>query len=130
MAIKKSDALKRKYKATSKTIEIILNAISEGLTQRDASILAGISEDTLCLWKRKDSDFSEQIRQKEIEYKRRLLRIVNKGAEKDWRASLKILERKYPNEYAPNSRIDLGTAERIQEMGDIMKDFLTPQKTT
>lgn len=55
--------LLRKNKATPKTIKIILEAISEGLTQREASILAGISEDTLSLWKRQDSDFSEQIRQ-------------------------------------------------------------------
>ena len=60
--------VKKKYKATPKTIEVILSAISEGLTQREASILAGITEDTRSLWKQ-DSDFSEQIRQKQIENK-------------------------------------------------------------
>jgi len=65
MATKKK-ILASRNKATQKTIKIILDAIGEGLKQREASVLAGISEDTLSLWK-KDSDFSEQIRQKQIE---------------------------------------------------------------
>lgn len=117
----------KKYKATPKTLEIILKSISEGLTQRDASILAGISEDTLCLWK-KDSDFSEQIRQKEIEYKQGHVQIVNKEAKKNWKASAWLLERKYRNEYSPHSSVDLGASERIDELGDTIKRILTPKK--
>ncbi|MDB4992043.1 MAG: Site-specific recombinase [Parcubacteria group bacterium] len=56
-----------KNKATPKTIKIIMDAIRSGASQRDASALAGISEDTLSLWKKQDSDFSEQMRQKEIQ---------------------------------------------------------------
>lgn len=67
--VTKKKILSRKNKATPRAVEIILDAISCGLTQRDAATLAGISEDTLSLWKRLDSDFSEQMRQKEIEYR-------------------------------------------------------------
>lgn len=49
MVIKKTTILKGKSKATQKTIDIILSAIADGLTQRDASILAGISEKILYL---------------------------------------------------------------------------------
>ncbi len=67
--------LNGKSKVTPKTLKIILDAIRldairSGAGQRDASALAGISEDTLSLGKR-DSDFSEQMRQKEIECKRK-----------------------------------------------------------
>ena len=55
--------LKRKNKAPDTRINIILDAISRRYTQRDASKLAGISEDTLSLWK-KDSEFSEQMEQR------------------------------------------------------------------
>ena len=120
--------LPRKTKATPKTIEIIFNAIADGLTQRDASILAGISEDTLSLWKRQDSDFSEQIRQKEIEYKQGHVQIINKEAKKNWKASAWLLERKYKNEYSPHSKIDLGHTESLQELGDMIKRVLTPKK--
>ena len=85
--------LKRKNKATAKTIDLILSFIAEGLTQREASILAGISEDTFSLWK-KDSDFSEQIRQKQIECKLGHIRNIKKASEKSWQASAWWLERK------------------------------------
>jgi hypothetical protein len=90
--------LKRKNKASDTRINIILDAISHGYTQRDASKLAGISEDTLCLWK-KDSDFSEQMEQKEIEYKYSLLSTIEKAGERSWQACAWILERKYHSEY-------------------------------
>ena len=127
MAIKKPSILKGKSKATPKTIEAILGAIGEGLTQRDASILVGISEDTLSLWKRQDSDFSEQIRQKEIEYKHGHVQIINKEAKRNWKASAWLLERKYRNEYSPHSKIDIGHTESLQELGDMIKRVLTPK---
>jgi hypothetical protein len=71
---------KGKTKATQKTLKIIFDAISEGLTQRDASALAGISEDTLSLWKKSDSDFSEQIRQKQIENKQIHIKVIHEAS--------------------------------------------------
>lgn len=90
--------LKRKNKASDTRINIILDAISRGYTQRDASKLAGISEDTISLWK-KDSEFSEQMEQKEIEYKYSLLSTIQKAGAKSWQACAWILERKYNSEY-------------------------------
>lgn len=127
MAIKKANTLEGKYMATQKTKEIILKAISEGLNQRDASKLAGICEDTLSLWK-KDSDFSEQIRQKEIEYKRSLIRTINKEAETSWKASAWMLEHKFRDEYATNSKIDLEANDKLQELGETIKGILTPKR--
>ena len=91
-----------KYKKTPETIETILNAIGDGLTQRDASKLAGISEDTLCLWKRSDSELSEQMHRKTIEYKQKLLKNIERASEKDWKASAWLLERKYKREFSTN----------------------------
>lgn len=94
-----------KNKATPQTIKIILDAIRGGASQRDASALAGISEDTLSLWKR-DSDFSEQMRQKEVEFKMSQVKIIEKAAQKTWQAAAWLLERKYPNEYTNRVRIE------------------------
>lgn len=94
------------YKQTPETIKIILEAIADGLTQRDASRLAGISEDTLCLWKRNNSDLSEQMRQKEVEYKRKLLKTIEKAADKSWNAAAWLLERKYKKEFSLNTRLE------------------------
>jgi hypothetical protein len=98
--------LEGKNKATPKTIKIILDAIRSGASQRDASALAGISEDTLSLWKRQDSDFSEQMRQKEIGFKTDQVKIIQKAAQRSWQAAAWLLERKYPNEYTNRVRIE------------------------
>ncbi len=121
----KSNLLKGKNKATPKTVEVILSAISEGLTQREAATLAGISEDTLSLWKQ-DSDFSEQIRQKQIENKRRHINVINKASERDWKASAWMLERKYKEEYSIHNKLDIGVNESLEKMSEHIKAILTP----
>jgi hypothetical protein len=103
--------LKGKSKATAKTIKIILDAISRGASQRDASVLACIDEDTLSMWKR-DSDFSEQMRQKEIEYKMEHIKIIKEASKKTWQAATWWLERRYPNEYT--NRVRMETSEPMR----------------
>jgi len=98
--------LQGKSKATPKTIKIILDAIRSGASQRDASALAGISEDTLSLWKKQDSDFSEEMRKKDIQCKMDHIKIVLRAAEKTWQAAAWWLERRYANEYTNRVRIE------------------------
>ena len=100
-----SKFLKGKNKATPKTLKIIFDAIRSGASQRDESALARVSEDTLSLWKR-DSDFSEQMRQKEVQFKMDQVKVVEKAAQKSWQAAAWLLERKYPNEYTNHVRIE------------------------
>ncbi len=119
----------KKYKATPKTIATILNAISQGLTQREASILAGISEDTLSLWKKQDSDFSEQMRQKEIECKLSHIQNIKKASEKSWQASAWWLERKYKEEFSIKNKFDVQMTENIDQLGETIKKILTPSKS-
>lgn len=96
----------KEYKMTPERVQIILEALGNGMTQRDASLLAGISEDTLCLWKRTNSEFSEQMGQKVIEYKQRLLEVIRKAGERDWKASAWILERKYKKDFSPEPKLE------------------------
>jgi transcriptional regulator with XRE-family HTH domain len=116
---------KKKSKATSQTINIILDAISHGLSQREAATLAGISEDTLSLWKR-DSDFSEQIRQKQIENKLRHINVINEASKKHWQASAWWLERKYKEEFSLKNKLDLETNIKLEEMTIEIKKILSP----
>lgn len=125
MATKKTPILEGKTKATQKTIDIILNSMAEGLTQRDSAILAGISEDTLSLWKGQDSDFSEQIRQKQIEYKRKLLKTIEKASEKDWKACSWLLERKFSEEYSLKNNVRLDVNSSLEEIGNNIRKILT-----
>ena len=128
MATKKTSANKeRKYKKTQETINIILEAIGHGLTQRESATLAGISEDTLSLWKQ-DSDFSEQIRQKQIENKLRHIKVINEASKTHWTASAWWLERKYKDEFSLKTKLDLETNVRLTEMTEEIKKILTPSK--
>lgn len=90
------------YKQTPEVVKIILDALGDGMTQRDASMLAGISEDTLCLWKRNNSELSEQMRRKVVEYKQKLMKNIERASEKDWKASAWLLERRYKKEFSTN----------------------------
>jgi (p)ppGpp synthase/HD superfamily hydrolase len=100
---------------TLERVAIILEALGDGMTQKDASMLAGISEDTLCNWKRTNSDFSDEMARKVVEYKQKLLKTIQKASEKDWKACAWLLERKYKKEFSTN--------HRLQE--DILSDFPT-----
>lgn len=125
VARKQKQILSGKNKATPLTIRVILEAIGDGLTQRDAAALAGISEDTLSLWKRKDSDFSEQIRQKEIECKRRHIQNIHRAAEKSWQASAWWLERKHRAEYGRDDKeAEDMKNRRLGEIGNAIKAIL------
>lgn len=119
---------KKAYKASTTTIRIILDAIGDGLTQRDAAVLAGICEDTLSLWKRRDSDFSEQIRQKEIEFKRKQVGNITRAAERSWQASAWLLERKYRDEYALKTKDDRDMSDDLKEALKKVSE-LFPDKT-
>jgi len=119
--------LQGKSKATQKTIEVILSAVAEGLTQREASIIAGISEDTFSLWK-KDSDFSEQIRQKQIECKLGHIRNIKKASEKSWQASAWWLERKYKEEFSLKTKMDVEVNDTLNQLSERIRTILTPPK--
>lgn len=127
MATKNQQVLKGKNKATPKTIEIILDSISQGLTQREAATLAGISEDTFSLWKR-DSEFSEQIRKKEIECKLSHIKNIKEASKKSWQASAWWLERKYKEEFSLKSKLDLQVNETLDQLGDSIKKILEPAR--
>lgn len=117
----KAKILKRKNKATDTRLDIILGAISRGYSQRDAARLAGISEDTISLWK-KDSDFSEQMEQKELEYKYSLLETIQEAGKKSWQACAWILERKYPNEFGKSKESD--TTESLLQNQQVILEKL------
>lgn len=89
------------YKMTPVRVQIILEALEDGMTQRDASMLAGISEDTLCLWKRNNSDFSEQMGQSVIKFKQKIMKSIQKAGEKDWKALAYIAERRFKRDFSP-----------------------------
>lgn len=107
-----------------KRVEIILKSISNGMTQKDAGILAGVSEDTISLWKKQKPDFSEKLLQKELEFKQsHILNIQIKAIEGTWQASAWLLERKFPKEFGQRHELDDEAKKHIADLQGNLKNF-------
>lgn len=107
-----------------KRIEIILDAIGQGMTQKDAGILAGVSEDTISLWKKEKPDFSERMLQKEIEFKRLNVNVIqNASLSGTWQASAWLLERKFPKEFGQRSELDDEAKKNIEKLQQGINNF-------
>ncbi len=106
---------KIQYKMTPERVAIITEALSNGLTQKEASLLAGINEDTLCNWKRSNSDFSDKVAKSVIEYKQTLMETIRKAGAKDWKACAWLLERKYKKEFSTETFFEKDHLEEFPE---------------
>ncbi|HEV8176914.1 MAG TPA: hypothetical protein VGP44_04430 [Gemmatimonadales bacterium] len=85
----------RPTKRTPAVEKRLVELIREGLTQKDASAIVGISEDSFIRWKQDFADFAARIKKAEAEFILDNVRIVQKAASANtWQASAWILERR------------------------------------
>mgnify|MGYP003146120346 CR=1 FL=1 len=83
-----------------------LALIREGLNNKDAAIMAGISEATLYNKKNEDDAFAQKMIQAKIAYKLHHLNIIKKKAKENWVASAWILERQFKEEFGKETKIE------------------------
>jgi hypothetical protein len=111
-------------------VQEILKMLENGITQKDASVLAGIAETTWHKWKRENSSICSRVEASILKYKYSLVQIVNVGCLKDPKLALEILARKYPNEYGTKQQVELVDPEaQIQRMMNIItgKEPIPPE---
>tara|TARA_Y100000592_G_scaffold9199_2_gene12857 strand:+ start:2846 stop:3253 length:408 start_codon:yes stop_codon:yes gene_type:complete len=107
----------------------ITSAIEAGL-KAGITIVAicgevGISEKTFYNWKEKYEEFRILVDSTRAPFERRMLDYIEKKAFEDWRAAKFLLERRYPNEWGMNQKLDLnvnqsnGSAEVISFMKQV-----------
>jgi hypothetical protein len=88
----------RPTKRTPEVVAKIAEAIAIGLTDEEASLLAGVNPDTMTEW-RKDPEFSGAI--KRAGAQRLLLRLERiEAGEQGWQGTAWALERLYPHRFA------------------------------
>ena len=88
----------RPTKRTPEVVAKIAEAVAIGLTDEEASLLAGINPDTMTEW-RKDPEFSGAI--KRAGAQRLLLRLERiEAGEQGWQGTAWALERLYPHRFA------------------------------
>lgn len=90
----------RPTKYTEETAKKICDAIRIGATYRIACAFAGITEETFSQWRKKYSEFSEQVHMAEGQGATGWLAKIEKAAnDGTWQAAAWKLERRYPKEY-------------------------------
>lgn len=96
------DSNQRLTKKTPATVKIICDAISLGLSRKDACVASSISQDSFARWLKEDAEFADKIDKSELRCKQRNLIMVQKASQKPqhWQASAWMLERKFSDEFA------------------------------
>lgn len=100
--------MKRNPRGKSLTPELIaelMMAIGQGLIPSRAAVLVGVSPQAISNRRRRDPDFRMVILAAEAALEKKLASHVIAWAEKDWRAAMAILERKWPERWSrPEAR--------------------------
>jgi hypothetical protein len=86
--------------------EDICTYLKDGLCKRDASLMAGISEDTYLRWYKEDADFADRVEASILAYKHSLIQIINTSVKSDGRLALEILRRRFPREWNIPQKIE------------------------
>ena len=85
-------------KYTPEIVKEICGYIEDGLLQKDAQVLAGISKSTFHQWEKDHSDFSDALIAAKTRGKAHHIKKIKKADQ--WQSSAWYLERKFPDEFA------------------------------
>ena len=103
----------RPTKLTSSTLRIICDAVAQGVPNKYAAALAGISEDSFYKYQRENTEFSESIQKATASGIAARLALICQAAKSDHRAAAWWLEHTQPEHFS-KSRIEVhhdGTVE-------------------
>lgn len=89
--------------------EKVLFFISQGMSQRQASIMAGVDPATVARYKNLDPIFAHEIEQARLTYRMMLVDRVKIATETDWRAAKFLLETQFASEFGPTQQIEITT---------------------
>ena len=98
----------RRSRFTPELAALIVDAVRQGLTYRDASRLAGINEHTLQRWIARYAHFAQQLERAKAERTQRWLGLLAEAGQRDWRAIAQLLDR-----CAPDYRIVQKTEQTV-----------------
>ena len=93
---------------TKEKEEILINMLSDGMTQAKACRYVGISEDTLIRHRKKFCGFCERLERAKLETTKLAHKSIKVGMLKDWRAGAWWLERTEPERFQEKKIVDTG----------------------
>lgn len=97
----------RPTKLTAAREAAILNALRAGSTRTAAAEANDIPRETLSRWIAHNVTFRHAVLAAEADAELRMLVTVRQAAEKDWKAALAWLERRRPDDWARQDRVEI-----------------------
>jgi hypothetical protein len=105
----------RPTKYTPETVDRLLAALADGLTQKQACLACGIGESTLYGWKKEHLELVTQMAEaREQARQKALAKIKAAGESGDWRASAEFLKLSFP-EYRQGNSINVSATANAQQ---------------
>ena len=126
----------RPSKYEPETIDRILQALADGLTQKQACIASGISENTLANWREQHPELEQRLTEaREQARQKGLAGIKSAGQAGDWRAWEAFLRLSFQSDYRTGGKVEVTanatagnfpvlTVERQRELQAARKRFL------
>ena len=123
-------------KYSDEVVNNICESIKIGHTQKDAAMLAGLSETTFYRWlskkeeenplsKKERREFRESLKRSHKPYKDNLLKVLHGAvtAKKDARTTLEILARRFPAEWGEKLKLEVAIdpQKEIKKMDERIK---------
>lgn len=119
----KIDKNGRPFAITKEKEEMLINMLSDGMSQAKACRYIGICEQTIIRHRERFSEFSERLEKAMLETHKLAHKSIKVGMLKDWRAGAWWLERIEPERFKERKDIDYGDKPiLIQDMFPIDDD--------
>lgn len=122
-------------KYSEEIIKEIITLIESGATNKEAAILASVSEETFYKWKRSKladgapnpeyhPEFPELLKKASIKRKVAMVNRILSAAKKSWQAAAWYLERKYNSEYGRREKheIEINPQEEMKKIDKRIKE--------
>lgn len=108
----------------------IVEAIANGLNQRQASKLVGITEETLSGWKKIHPKLLKRLEATVELSIENSLKVLAKAGQRSWQAEAWRLERLYPALYSPKLTQDITSNQPVIINVDMQGTYKPPQPAT
>src|SRR5215471_21806321 len=106
----------RPTKYGPETVEPLLVALSDGLTQKQACIASGICENTLASWREKHPELEPRLAQAREQARQKALAGIKAAGEAgDWRALEAFLRLSFPGDYRRDANINVTATANTQQ---------------
>jgi Homeodomain-like domain len=105
----------RPSKYTPGTIDPLLAALADGLTQKQACIACGIGESTLSDWLERYPELTPRLQEARETARRKALAVIRSAGKSDWRAMAEFLRFSFPADYRRDGTVNVSATATTQQ---------------